>query len=98
MKAVLKSRIKCMERKYTYDLFYKIDFIQPGMCYDELSEEKRELYCNYLNVDRITFEQLQIMVMGTLHVEVERKHKSTTPQQMQQTITEVEKYLLGENK
>ena len=98
MKSLFKNRIKRMEQKVGADLFQQMDFIQSGMCYDELSDEQKELYCNYLNVHRVTYEQLQIMVMGTLHTEVGPKPKPSTPQQLQQIITEVKTCLLEENK
>lgn len=64
--------------------------------YDRLSEQERNLYCTYRNDDRQALEQVNLLVCGNLHFELERNAAPPTAAEHEQNIVEVESMVKGE--
>ena len=59
--------------------------------YDELTNEQKESYCKYRNMEREAAENLQMYVNGTLHIKLERRPAhETTPAEREAAAKEVE--------
>ena len=62
--------------------------------YDELpKDEYKTLYCEYIGIDRETFEKVAVMVLGDLHI-ILRKIEPPTDKELQAIISEVENTVL----
>ena len=63
--------------------------IDKHIHYDELpKDEYKTLYCEYIGIDRETFEKVAVMVLGDLHI-ILRKIESPTNKELQEIIVEV---------
>ncbi len=68
--------------------------IEKHIYYDELpKEEYKNLYCEYIGIDKETFEKVSTMVLGDLHIML-RKIKQPTNTELQEIISEVENTIL----
>ena len=64
--------------------------IDKHIHYDELpKDEYKTLYCEYIGIDRETFEKVAVMVLGDLHI-ILRKIEPPTDKELQEIIAEVE--------
>ena len=69
--------------------------IDKHIHYDELpKDEYKTLYCEYIGIDRETFEKVAVMVLGDLHI-ILRKIESPTDKELQAIIAEVEEKVLN---
>ena len=69
--------------------------IDKHIHYDELpKDEYKTLYCEYIGIDRETFEKVAVMVLGDLHI-VLRKIEPPTDKELQAIIAEVEEKVLN---
>ena len=69
--------------------------IDKHIHYDELpKDEYKTLYCEYIGIDRETFEKVAVMVLGDLHI-ILRKIKPPTDKELQAIIAEVEEKVLN---
>jgi uncharacterized membrane protein YjdF len=58
--------------------------------YDELpKDEYKTLYCEYIGIDRETFEKVAVMVLGDLHI-ILRKIETPTDKELQAIMSELE--------
>ncbi len=68
--------------------------IDKHIHYDELpKDEYKTLYCEYIGIDRETFEKVSEMVLGDLHI-ILRKIEPPTDKELQAIISEVENTVL----
>lgn len=68
--------------------------IDKHIHYDELpTDEYKSLYCEYIGIDRETFEKVAIKVLGDLHI-ILRKIQPPTDKELQTIISEVENTVL----
>ena len=64
--------------------------IDKHIHYDELpTDEYKNLYCEYIGIERETFEKVSEMVLGDLHI-ILRKIEPPTDKELQEIIAEVE--------
>ena len=69
--------------------------IDKHIHYDELpKDEYKTLYCEYIGIDRETFEKVAVMVLGDLHI-ILRKIEPPTVKELQAIIAEVEEKVLN---
>ena len=63
--------------------------IDKHIHYDELpKDEYKSLYCEYIGIDRETFEKVSVMVLGDLHI-ILRKIEPPIDKELQEIIVEV---------
>lgn len=63
--------------------------IRGSFFYDELPEEWRDLYCEYVGIDRAVMEHIMLMAVGDLHFILHDIEKPT-PEELQEIIAWVE--------
>lgn len=64
--------------------------IDKHIHYDELpKDEYKTLYCEYIGIDRETFEKVAVMVLGDLHI-ILRKIETPTDKELQAIMSELE--------
>lgn len=91
MKKTLDARMKAIEAKA--DMLTKFApvhvAIRKSFFYDELSEEWRGLYCEYVGIDRAVMEHIMLTAVGDLHFILHDIEKPT-PEELQEIIAWVE--------
>ena len=98
MKKTLDARMRAIEHKA--DMLTKFApvhvSIRKHLFYDELPEDSwRDLYCEYVGIDRAVMEHIMLTVAGDLHFFL-REFEKPTPQELQEIIAEVEKMVNSE--
>ena len=97
MKKTLDARMRAIEHKA--DMLTKFApvhvAIRRSFFYDELPEEWRDLYCEYVGIDRAVMEHIMLTVAGDLHF-ILREFEQPTPQELQEIIAEVEEMVNSE--
>ena len=97
MKKTLDARMRAIEHKA--DMLTKFApvhvAIRKSFFYDELPEEWRDLYCEYVGIDRAVMEHIMLTVAGDLHF-ILREFEQPTPQELQEIIAEVEEMVNSE--
>ncbi len=92
MKKTLEARMKAIEaRAEMLTKFAPVHVaIRKSFFYDELPEDTwRDLYCEYVGVDRAVMEQIMLMVLGDLHF-ILRDIEKPTPDELKEIVAEVE--------
>lgn len=91
MKKALDARMKAIEQKAAMlTRFAPIHVsIRKHLFYDELPEEWRDLYCEYVGVDRAVMEHIMLTAVGDLHFILHDIEKPT-PEELQEIIAWVE--------
>ena len=91
MKKALDARMKAIEQKAAIlTRFAPIHVsIRKHLFYDELPEEWRDLYCEYVGVDRAVMEHIMLTAVGDLHFILHDIEKPT-PEELQEIIAWVE--------
>ena len=91
MKKALDARMKAIEAKA--DMLTKYApvhvAIRKSFFYDELPEEWRDLYCEYVGIDRAVMEHIMLTAVGDLHFILHDIEKPT-PEELQEIIAWVE--------
>ena len=91
MKKTLDARMKAIEAKA--DMLTKFApvhvAIRKSFFYDELPEEWRDLYCEYVGIDRAVMEHIMLTAVGDLHFILHEIEKPT-PEELQEIIAWVE--------
>ena len=92
MKKALDARMRAIEHKA--DMLTKFApvhvAIRRSFFYDELPEDSwRDLYCEYIGIDRAVLEQIMQMALGDLHFILHDIEKPT-PEELQEIIAWVE--------
>ena len=98
MKKALDARMKAIEQKAAMlTKFAPIHIaIRRSLFYDELPEDSwRDLYCEYVGIDRAVMEHIMLTVAGDFHF-ILREFEQPTPQELQEIIAEVEKMVNSE--
>ena len=95
--ASLKNRIRKAQRNtHAGETLGRIaELIAQGAYYDELTDEEKNAYCDYLGSERDAMEAVETMVTGTLHFPVKRKEKPLTEAQFRERVREVEDIVNG---
>ena len=98
MKKTLDARMRAIEQKA--DMLTKFApvhvSIRKHLFYDELPEDSwRDLYCEYVGIDRAVMEHIMLTVAGDLHF-ILREFEQPTPQELQEIIAEVEEMVNSE--
>lgn len=98
MKKTLDARMRAIEHKA--DMLTKFApvhvSIRKHLFYDELPEDSwRDLYCEYVGIDRAVMEHIMLTVAGGLHF-ILREFEQPTPQELQEIIAEVEEMVNSE--
>lgn len=93
--ASLKNRIKKAQgRTHAGEYLGRIaELIAQGAYYDELTDEEKTAYCDYLGTEREAFETVHGYIMGSLHIPIEKKPKPLTEAQFRERVREVEAYM-----
>ena len=91
MKKALDARMKAIEQKAAMlTRFAPIHVsIRKHLFYDELPEEWRDLYCEYVGIDRAVMEHIMLTAVGDLHFILHDIEKPT-PEELQEIIAWVE--------
>lgn len=92
MKKTLDARMRAIEQKAAMlSKFAPIHIsIHKHLFYDELPEDSwRDLYCEYIGIDRAVLEQIMQMALGDLHFILHDIEKPT-PEELQEIIAWVE--------
>ena len=63
--------------------------IRRALFYDELPEDWRDLYCEFIGIDRAVMEHIMLTAVGDLHF-VLRDIEKPTPEELKEIIAEVE--------
>ena len=91
MKKTLDARMKAIEAKA--DMLTKFApvhvAIRRSFFYDELPEEWRDLYCEYVGIDRAVMEHIMLTAVGDLHFILHEIEKPTA-EELQEIIAWVE--------
>ena len=91
MKKTLDARMRAIEHKA--DMLTKFASIHVAIrrsfFYDELPEEWRDLYCQYVGIDRAVMEHIMLTAVGDLHFILHDIEKPT-PEELQEIIAWVE--------
>ena len=92
MKKALDARMKAIEQKA--DMLTKFApvhvAIRRSFFYDELPEDSwRDLYCEYVGIDRAVMEHIMLTAVGDLHFILHDIEKPT-PEELQEIIAWVE--------
>ena len=69
--------------------------IRRALFYDELPEDWRDLYCEFIGIDRAVMEHIMLTAVGDLHF-ILREFEQPTPQELQEIIAEVEEMVNSE--
>ena len=95
--ASLKNRIKKAQgRTHAGEYLGRIaELIAQGAYYDELTDEEKTAYCDYLGTEREAFETVHGYIMGSLHIPIEKKPKPLTEAQFRERVREVEEIMQG---
>lgn len=91
MKKALDARMKAIEQKAAMlSKFAPVHIaIRRALFYDELPEEWRDLYCEYVGIDRAVMEHIMLTAVGDLHF-VLREFEKPTPEELKEIIAWVE--------
>lgn len=91
MKKTLDARMKAIEAKAEMlTKFAPVHVaISKSAFYDELPEEWRDLYCEYVGIDRAVMEHIMLTAVGDLHFILHDIEKPT-PEELQEIIAWVE--------
>lgn len=65
--------------------------IAAGAYYDELTDDEKNTYCDYLGSERYALETLHEYFNGNLHFKLERKPKPLTDLEFKERVREVER-------
>lgn len=72
-----------------------IEAIERHIYYDELpKDEYKNLYCEYIGIDREMFEKVSDTILGDLHIML-RKIEQPTDKELQAIITEIEQNIFN---
>ena len=63
--------------------------IRKHLFYDELPEDWRDLYCEFIGIDRAVMEHIMLTAVGDLHF-ILRDIEKPTPEELKEIIAEVE--------
>ena len=92
MKKTLDARMRAIEQKAEMlTRFAPVHVaIRRSLFYDELPEDSwRDLYCEYVGIDRSVMEHIMLMAVGDLHFILHEIEKPT-PEELQEIIAWVE--------
>lgn len=91
MRKTVDARMKAIEQKAEMlTKFVPIHVsIRKHLFYDELPEEWRDLYCEYIGVERAVMEHIMLTAVGDLHFILHEIEKPT-PEELQEIIAWVE--------
>ena len=92
MKKALDARMRAIEQKA--DMLTKFApihiAIRRSFFYDELPEDSwRDLYCEYVGIDRTVIEHIMLTAVGDLHF-ILRDIEKPTPEELKEIIAWVE--------
>ena len=92
MKKTLDARMRAIEHKA--DMLTKFAPVhiasRRSLFYDELPEDSwRNLYCEYVGIDRTVIEHIMLTAVGDLHF-ILRDIEKPTPEELKEIIAEVE--------
>ena len=92
MKKTLDARMRAIEHKA--DMLTKFApvhiAIRRSLFYDELPEDSwRDLYCEYVGIDRTVMENIMLTAVGDLHF-ILRDIEKPTPEELKEIIAWVE--------
>lgn len=68
-------------------------YIAAGKYYDELTDEDKNLYCEYLERPREGYEVVNRLVYGHQHVKLEQKQPPPTEAELEETRQYIKEYL-----
>ena len=93
--ADIKKRIKKAQANAGGNLGIVGELIRRKAYYDELTDEEKNAYCDYLDIEREALETVEQAVTGTLHFKVKRKPKPPTKEELREAVREVEDAVQG---
>lgn len=101
MKDRLRNRLNRLENGSEYKFSEILCLIKSGAFYDELTDEQKQAYSEYIGVDREGLEGCEIAMSDflgrneaeALHFKLEFKKPPPTREELNQLIQEVEEYL-----
>ena len=88
------NRLKKLEKERTTEYNEVISLIKKGAYYDDVSDDVKELYCEYKGTTREVLETIEEMVAGNLHFQMElNPTREPTSKELQQIAEEIREYL-----
>ena len=91
----LQARLNKLEAKRQKPFADVLSLIEAHRYYDEISEDERTRYCAYIGIDKQSFAETNLLVLGGLHVALKQIEKPEA-RKLQNIITEIESVVLGE--
>lgn len=86
-KRTMKAQEKTLDGDYCLGMVEAI--LRRGAFYDELTDEEKNAYCDYCRTDRNALEEVNALIYGSLHFQVERNPKPPTEAQFRERVREV---------
>ena len=89
----IKARIKKAQEnsRISEGLERIAELIDKGVGYDELTDEEKEIYCNYKKISRDSLEEIFYTIKGTLHIKITRNAKQPTKEESQAIYKDLQK-------
>ena len=90
--ANIKARVKkAQENAQTGEALERLAaLLDRGAYYDELTEEEKNAYSEYMDIERDALERVNALVTGNLHFQLERRPKPPTKEEFRRAAAEVE--------
>lgn len=93
----IKNRIRKAQRNAHAGEYMEIvaAAISRGAFYDDMTDEEKNAYCSYRGFAREVMEEVEEMVTGSLHFQVERTTKPMTKGEIIARAEEIQEYMKG---
>lgn len=91
MDKTVRNRLKRLEDASEGNYTEIIQLIKSGAFYDELTDDQKDMYCQYRDFDRQAFEDVSTVMLETMHIMLEIKPPKMTPEEERKHVAEVAK-------
>lgn len=83
----IKNRLRLLEAKRSSPYADIEKLIEQHRLYDEITDEQRARYCEYVGIPQDVFEEIDLAVLGDLHTCL-RKIDPPTPEELNEILAE----------
>ena len=83
----IKKRLLKLEAKRSSPYADIEKLIEQHRLYDEITDEQRARYCEYIGIPQDIFEEIDLAVLGDLHTSL-RKFDPPTPEELNEILIE----------
>ena len=87
------NRLKKLEKEQTTEFNELLQLIRQGVFYDDLTDQNKELYCQYHGIDREAMEETELLVVGSLRFQLQEKRPPADQKTHEKIIEEVSAYM-----